>query len=73
MQYTHYVSNWLSCSLLCALGDVLGAYGKHIWVNDIPVNFHSANLKTVLYSLPSLNDTFRLFFSAKTATTSKFK
>lgn len=43
MQYTHYVSNWLSCSLLCALGDVLGAYGKYIWVEDIPVNFHSAN------------------------------
>lgn len=43
------------------------------WVNDIPVNFDSANLLTVFYSLPSLNDTFRLFFSEKTATTSKFK
>ena len=73
MQYTHYVSNWPSCSLLGTLGDVLGAYGKYIWVNDIPVNFDSANLLTVFYSLPSLNDTSRLFFSAKAATTSKFK
>lgn len=59
--------------VLLVLLYVLGAYGKYMWVNDIPVNSDSANLLTVFYSLPSLNDTFRLFFSAKPATTSKFK
>jgi len=49
MQYSHYVSNWPSFSLVGALGDVLGVYGKYIWVNDIPVNFDSANLFSVLF------------------------
>ena len=66
MQYSHYVSNFPSYSLLGTLGDVLGVYGKYIWVNDIPVNFDYANLFTVFYSSPSLNDTFRLFLVQNT-------